>query len=45
MGGYTYINAIPKNPSESYNKDINGLDLNYYNTSSLDSYPISQIQT
>ena len=29
MGGYTYINAIPKNPSESYNKDVNGSDLNY----------------
>ena len=37
MGGYTYINAIPKNPSESYNKDVNGSDLNYYNTSSMDS--------
>ena len=37
VGGYTFINAIPKNPSESYNKDINGTDLNYYNTSSLDS--------
>ena len=37
VGGYTYINAIPKNPNESYNQDVNGTDLNYYNTSSLDS--------
>ena len=37
LGGYTLINAIPKNPHAIYGKDINGNDLNYYNTSSLDS--------
>lgn len=37
IGGYTYINAIPKNPDAIYAEDIYGLELNYYNTSSLDS--------
>jgi len=37
LGGYTYIDAIPLNPEISYDEDINGNELNYYNTSSLDS--------
>ena len=37
MGGYTYIDAIPLNPEIPYGNDINGNELNYYNTSSLDS--------
>ncbi|MBL6872548.1 MAG: TonB-dependent receptor [Flavobacteriales bacterium] len=37
LGGYTYIDAIPKNPEKPYGEDIYGLELNYYNTSSLDS--------
>lgn len=37
IGGYTYIDAIPKNPDISYGEDFNGNELNYYNTSSLDS--------
>lgn len=37
IGGYTYINAIPKDPTISYGQDINGTELTYYNTSSLDS--------
>ena len=37
LAGYTYIDAIPLNPENSYDEDINGNELNYYNTSSLDS--------
>ena len=37
LGGYTYIDAIPLNPEIPYGKDINDNELNYYNTSSLDS--------
>ena len=37
LGGYTFIDAIPLNPEISYGEDINGNELNYYNTSSLDS--------
>jgi iron complex outermembrane receptor protein len=37
IGGYTYIDAIPKDPNAIYTEDIYGLELNYYNTSSLDS--------
>ncbi|MBL6662980.1 MAG: TonB-dependent receptor [Flavobacteriales bacterium] len=37
LGGYTYIDAIPLNPEIPYGEDINGNELNYYNTSSLDS--------
>jgi len=37
LGGYTYINAIPLNPEIPYGEDINGNELYYYNTSSLDS--------
>ena len=37
LAGYTYIDAVPQNPSLTYGEDINGIELNYYNTSSLDS--------
>ena len=37
LGGYTYIDAVPINPEIAYGEDINGNELNYYNTSSLDS--------
>jgi len=37
IGGYTYINAIPKDPYLTYGEDVYGLELNYFNTSSLDS--------
>ena len=35
LGGYTFIDAIPLNPEISYGEDVNGNELNYYNTSSL----------
>lgn len=37
LGGYTHINPIPKHPEVPYGEDINGTELNYYNTSSVDS--------
>ena len=37
LGGYTYIDAIPLNPEIPYGNDANDNQLNYYNTSSLDS--------
>ena len=37
LGGYTYIDAVPLNPEIPYGEDVNGNELNYYNTSSLDS--------
>ena len=37
LAGYTYIDAIPLNPEIPYGEDANGNELNYYNTSSLDS--------
>ena len=37
LGGYTYIDAIPLNPEIPYGEDSYGNELNYYNTSSLDS--------
>ncbi|MBC8464676.1 MAG: TonB-dependent receptor [Bacteroidetes bacterium] len=37
LGGYTHINPIPKHPEASYGQDINGTELNYYNSSSVDS--------
>lgn len=37
IGGYTYIDAIPKDPDKTYAEDIYGLEINYYNSSSLDS--------
>ena len=37
FGGYTYIDAVPLNPEIPYGEDVNGNELNYYNTSSLDS--------
>ena len=37
LGGYTYIDAVPLKPEIPYGEDVNGNELNYYNTSSLDS--------
>lgn len=37
LAGYTLVDAVPLDPNMTYGEDINDRELNYYNTSSLDS--------